>query len=332
MSFQSCARPFLAAALLALVAGLAPAQDKKDEKAEKEVEKIAEALGVKMHFFESKYFTFCSCKPAATMAKLSKTADEAFENFNVDTKVQGWKHLWQDQKTMIVVLPSKGAFKQYIKWYADTYPVWNKEQFVKNHEKSDFCHEIQQRRMIACHLKPHDLDYLIQVVAHQTGFLCANRLHFKANFVPPWLEEFTGAWIEAKTTDQMVCSTTRDSYGATPFKIDDGPKKVFKKFLELSKDSFAKGNAKTVAGIMRPRLHELKLVDLYTGYVLIDWMRSQPGKYSAWVRAVRRNWPSAIESTFSKAQQEAQEKAFKEVYNVTLPELDKALKEHAKKL
>jgi hypothetical protein len=318
---------------LFLVASPLLAQDKVDKKAKAEVEAMSKALGTKMNFFESKYYVYASCKPEGAVRKLATTADKAFEVFNRDTKIKGWRHLWQDRKAMIVLLPNKAAYRRWVKWFAENNPVWDKEQFVKQHSKSKcFMHEIGSRQVIAMFFKPHDIDYLTQVAAHQTGFVGANRLEFRPNFIPPWLEEFTGAWVEAEATGNMMCSTTRDSYGATPFKADDGPRKAFKKFKKLAKAKFKQNNAKTVKGIMKPRLYELKLNDLYTGYVLIDWMRSQPGKYTKFVKAVRKHWPGAISSEFNKEKQAAQEKAFMEVFNMKLEQVDAALKKHANKI
>ncbi|MEE9392032.1 MAG: hypothetical protein V3W41_05970 [Planctomycetota bacterium] len=327
-------------AVLLLVAGtwaILPAQEAaaskfKDLKAQKESGLISKAVGKKLNYFESKYFTWCTSKSEGVLKKVIKHADKAYQVFAKDAKITGTRRLWGDQKAMICIFANKSDFKRYVRWYSETYAVWSKQEFVKSHSNNDWFTEIQCRRVIACHLKPHDVDFIGQVVPNQIGFLAANRLHFHQNFCPPWFEESTAAWIEAKATGRLLCFTTRSNYGDSPFKVTDKPTEVFKKFMSGTKRGLKNGRFKNLKGLMKPRLGDLSYRDVQKGYAIIDWMRSQPGKYSKFVRSMKRYWPSEINTAFHKSQVTAQAKAFKAVFNMSLVEVDRAVKAHASKL
>ena len=59
-------------------------------------------------------------------------------------------------------------------------------------------------------------------------------------------------------------------------------------------------------------------------------MMSQPKKYAAFLKAMKKHWPAEVVIQHSPGKAKAQEKAFKEVFGMTLEQVDQAVLKHVK--
>jgi hypothetical protein len=105
------------------------------------------------------------------------------------------------------------------------------------------------------------------------------------------------------------------------------------KWKVATKKASKKGKLKSIKALMRVRLSELELADAQKAYATVSWMMSQDKKCAEFIAAMKRAWPRKIAMEYETGHGEAQAKAFKEVFGMSLPEVDKAIAKHiAKKL
>ncbi|HGY90264.1 MAG TPA: hypothetical protein ENK43_03725 [Planctomycetes bacterium] len=314
-------------AIVSLLSGGALAQ--QDTRAAAEVKEISKAVGKPMHFSETKHFTFCTSVPAAKAKIFSKAAEKAFDLWTKHVGTDNWRSLWASRKCMVVILRDKKAYRKFLRWYSKKYPVWDAKEFVRIHNNSNWFPEPGTRNVIVTHLKPHKEGFVVSIVVHLVGHMIVDRYRFNNNFTPGWLRESTGMWFETQTLGTIQCSCYQSAYAA--LKPDDDRRKPMSrsKLRARVKTAVLKGKAPPMAGLIkRSVLSELTFADTLKGYAVVDWMMSQPKKYASFLRKMKRAWPSDVVPQNLPAKEKAQVRAFKEVFGLSLPELDKTVKEY----
>ncbi len=315
------------AVVACLLAGATLAQN--DTRAAAEVKEIAKAVGKPMHFSETKHFTFCTSVPAAKAKVFSRAAEKAFALWTKHVGTDNWRSLWGPRKCMVVILADKKGYRKYLRWYSKKYPVWDAKQFIRTHNSSNWFPEPGTRNVIVTHLKPHKEAFVVSIVVHLVGHMIVDRYNFNNNFTPGWLRESTGMWFETQSLGTIQCSCYQSAYAA--LKPDDDRRKPMSKskLRGRVKAAVLKGKAPPMSGLIkRSALSELTFADTLKGYAVVDWMMSQPKKYAAFMRKMKRAWPADIVPQNLPGKEKAQIRAFQQVFGLSLPELDKTVKEY----
>jgi hypothetical protein len=296
-----------------------------------EVEEIAKGINTKLEFMESANFTFATAVSRSEMRALIQIAEDAYLRFAKTTGLSGWKDLFGDSRCMIVILPTKSHFKKYAEWYERKYA---RENFKSVADGARFFCVDTPRSAIAMHLKPADVEKLRFTVCHEVGHLAIMRYHFNNNFVPPWLGEAYGAWLESRVLGKNDCYCFSGGYGESGGGKEDPMAKMrFEKFRERLKSVLVKGNDRRLSQIWKLQYSEMTTEDMLKSWAVVDLMHSQgPDKFAAFLRLMKTYWPRAIRYEYFDEKGEAQEKAIKEAFGWSLEDLEAQVKRHVPKI
>ena len=320
------ASPYPAAAE---ASGSARATVPEDAKAKAEAGEISKAVGKKMHYHETKHFTWCTSVAPAQAKTISSAAEKAYKIFAKHIGTDNWRPLWGAQKAMGVVCANKRDFRRYVKWYANKYPVWNKEAFIKGRQDIDWFPEPGARPVFVTHLKPHDLKFVTAISTHLVGHMIVDRWRFHRNFTPAWLRESAAAYFEGQVIGKIVCGCYDDAYGLGTADKDRRNGIPVAKFRGRSKKQILKKRLKNMKGLAQvSTLKQVTFDDLLKGYAVVHWMMSQKGMFSKYLRAMKKHWPSAIIHEHTADKSKAQEKAFQEVFKLNFGGIDAAVSEY----
>ena len=300
----------------------------------KEAEEIARALGKvgRMNFFETANFTWCTALPKSKMTRIMNEAERSYKIFAKDAGIRSWKKLWVGgRKCMGVILANKRDYKRYVKWYANKYPVWSKDGFIKNHSRSNWFTEPATRNIMVTHLKPNDAVFVGAVMCHLVGHQCIDRYKFNNNFTPGWLRESLGLYFQGKVHGRFQCGSQDDPYGMG--EGDEVRQKGLKvsEFKNRVKKSLSRHKLKNVSTMLTlATLKELTYHDTQKGHLMVSWMLRQPGKLSKFIAATKAAWPGDIVMGNTDGKVKAQKKALKKVFDMTPEDLEIELNAYAK--
>lgn len=314
----------------AFTEGLDSFQDDKDKK---EAAAISKALGKKMNFFESANFTWCTSLPKGKMTKIMGEAERCYKMFATDAGYKSWNKFWSEgRKCMGVILANKRDYRKYVKWYANNYPVWSKDGFIKNHSSSNWFTEPSSRNVMVTHLKPNDAVFVAAVMCHLVGHHCIDRHKFNNNFTPGWLRESMGLYFQGEVHGRLQCASYDDPYGLG--EGDEARQKGLKKaeFKTRVKKSMSKNRLRNTKNIFQlATMKELTFLDTQKGHLMVSWMmkKQKKGSLSKFIQTMKSNWPATIVMENTKGKEKAQEKALKVVFDLTPPEADKVFKKFA---
>ena len=306
----------------------------QDAKAKVEVSTKSKKLGKKLRFVETKNFTWASSMSAGKTKIVSAGAEKAYKIFADHAGINEWAKMWGNQKCMAILVPAKRDYIRFNKWFAENYKVWSKKQWPINKDLADYYCESAARRIMTTYVKPNSDAHVRAIITHLTGHMLVLRYKFHNNFVPPWLEEGMAVYMEARVNKKHACKCFNDPYGSVAVDPND-PVAGYPtaKWKVATKKASKKGKLKSIKAMMRVRLAELELADAQKAYATVSWMMSQDKKCAEFIAAMKRAWPREIAMEYETGHGEAQAKAFKEVFGMSLPEVDKAIAKHiAKKL
>lgn len=303
----------------------------RDDRDREEVAKISKTLGKKMNFFETDNFTWCTSLSKGKMTKIMSEAEACYKIFARDAGYKSWKKFWAGgRKCMGVILANKRDYKRYVKWYANTYPVWSKDGFIRNHSGSNWFTEPAQRNVMVTHLKPNDEVFVAAVMCHLTGHHCVDRHKFNNNFTPGWLRESMGLYFQGKVHGRLQCASYDDPYGLG--EGDEARAKGLKQaeFKTRVKKSLSRHRLKNTKNVFElATMRELTFHDTQKGHLIVSWMLRKKGNLSNFIGAMKSGWPAEIKMENSDGKVKAQAKALKKVFDLTPEDADKALKKFA---
>lgn len=325
-------------ALLAALAATGPAQGEKpgttkfstdvtDKKAAEDAAKIAAAVNKKMTYYESTNFTWCAAVTKERMKLMVDSAETAMGTFMKDAGIADWSKLTPNQRAMIVLPETKAELDLYTAWFADNYPVTSKEKFIESKKNSSWYTSVTSRPVLAAHVEPIDDEQLRMIIAHLVGHLVANKHHFHQNYIPGWLDEGTACYLEGKVTGHLGVRCFNAEHGSkrpkTKEKITFRGESVAN-FMLKAKNVMSGKSGRSLDEILKTTMYELSLEDAEKSYAMVAWMASQPGKLPEFLKVLKREWPSEVTDGYLPKKGEAQTKAIKEVFGLTVPEAEKA--------
>lgn len=301
-----------------------------DPKAETEVKDVSTTLGKDLLYLESDNFTYASSINEARMRPIMDGVERVYEKFSADAGIKQWADLFGPQRPMVLLVPTKREYDQYVAWYAEKYPVYDKAKFKTAKQAATYFFTTATRPVLITHVKPNDDEFLKQVICHLAGHVMVHRYKFHNNFVPPWLEEGAAIFYEGMACGKVACRCFSGSFYGKQDAVD--PTIVhgqpLDKFRAKAKSDVGTTRSKNMTALWKMQLGELTLEDVEKAYVCISWMASQPGKFPEFLKAMKKAWPAEVTSLYSEAKGKAQETAFKEVFGKTMDEIEAALKAH----
>ena len=304
-----------------------------DTLAEEEAKKVGESLGREMFYYETEHFTWCASLPESRMRPIAEGAEAVYRLFAEITGVKSWRELYEKQRCMGVLLPSKREYEQYVSFYAETYKTWNKEKFVASKTSVSYYFTPSSRPTLVTHVKPNDDDFLRQIMSHMAAHSLVNRFAYHNNFLPAWLEEAVSVWFEGEVCGKVAC---RCFSGTFYGKAEQADPKItaglpLAKWKTKTKVDTQTTRAKNLTALWRLQLGELTLEDVEKGYAVVSWMMTDRPKFAEFMKIMKKNWPKDVNSEYSDAKGKAQEIAFKEAYGKSIDEVEAAVKLHVQK-
>ncbi len=304
-------------------------QENKDRE---EANEISKAIGGKaVTFHETENFVWVASMPLGKLTKITAEAEACYKLFADQAGIKDWKELWAgDRKCMGVILGNKADYKRYVRWYAEKYPVWNKQQFQNEHSSSMWFQVPVPRNVMVTHLKPNDEDTVAAVMCHLMGHLVVDRYKFNNNFTPGWLRESMGVYFQGEVHGKMLCGNYQDPYGLGSG--DQNRQKGLKKsdYRSRAKKEMAGGRLRNLKTFFSLQVeNELEFEDTLKGHILLSWMLKEKGKLPEFIAEMKKRWPGDINSSFSPDKEKAQNEALKAVYDIEPEKLDRELTKFA---
>ena len=322
-------------ALLALIcmAICAPriAAQKVDYK--EEVEGIAKASRVPLQLLETENFVIAYTTTAKTAKEVGKVGEKALK---VWKELKGSKTLEEawgrsregDLKVLTFVLKSKVDMKRIAKWYDKKYKPY--EGFSDVISSGSYFPQPDPRTTIFMHAMPISQKDLPGVMAHEVGHMCMHRHEYHHNFLPPWLEEGFGIWMEGKVMGKTECFCFHGSYGDNSSSGSLTGSK-WSKWRARAKSLAKRGADKNLKDIYRLRMNEIGQLEATKAASVIDYMIAEsPKKFCKFVAAMKGFWPKSYESTFIPEHFKAQNRALQQVFSCDTATMDDRWRKWAK--
>lgn len=292
------------------------------QEAEAEVRALEAAVGSKFHFEESKNFIWALEMSSAQAKPLVDTGERAMATWQEMTGEDSWRGLFGARKALIVCTKDRRSYMRFLAWYEKTHPVgWSGFQDVAS--AGEFFVMPAPRVAAMFHLKPRPLEEAPGVVAHEIGRLLAMRHAFHNNFLPPWLEEGFGLWLEAKVTGRNVTFTFGEAYGAKDLAKDKLTGITWASWKAIVRDMATKRKDAAMKAILPKRMSELGADNTGKAWSVIDYLIQKDAKaFPKYLQLMKRYWPRVMKPEWDPKHGEAQAKALQEAYGLTMETLD----------
>ena len=314
-------------AIVALTLVVTPAQDYKAE-----FEEIRASTKLRLWFHESENFVWASGLNAAQTRPCVRAAEKAFSIWKDITGTESWREMWGRKKCLVLVGKNKGEYRKLIRWYGrkhDPYPGFQQAAIPNNYFPNQ-----NKRVAFFMHSRPLDVKTLPYVAAHEVGHLCVWRFSWNQYFVPPWLEEGMGLYLEAKTFNRTRCFCFGGAYGDASGSAEKLFDIAWGKWKETVRKMVRKRSDKQMKTILRLRHNQIGAAEAGKSWSVIDFMvQRDKKKFTRFMRQMKAYWPQkgAPRPDFRPEKQKAQERALKDGFDWTFDELDTEWRAWAKK-
>lgn len=314
-------------AVVLIACAVVSAQDYKAE-----FEEIKEATKLKLRFQESESFVWVSGLGSAQLKPCVKAAEKAFSIWKDITGTATWSEMWGRKKCLVLVGKNKGQYRKMLRWYArkhDPYPG-----FLQAATPNNYFPNQNKRVAFFMHAMPLDVKTLPYVAAHEVGHLCVWRFRWNQYFVPPWLEEGMGLYLEARTFNRTRCYCFGGTYGDASGSAEKLFDIEWRKWKETVKRMVRKRSDKEMKSILRLRHNQIGAAEAGKSWSVIDFMiKKDKRAFTRFMRQLKYHWPQTggPRPEYTPEKQKAQERALKDGFDWTFDELDKEWRDWAKK-
>lgn len=314
-------------ALLLVLATPALAQSSYQE----EFDAIARGVRTKFHFEESNNFVWALEMGAGPAKKVIQTGEKAMSIWFEISGTDSWRRVFGDKKCLIVVTKNRSNYRRFAKWYEKTYPMgWT--GFVDVATSGEFFPNPHPRVMIMHHMRPRPIEEVPGVVAHEIGRILMMRHEFHRNFIPPWLEEGFGLYLEARATGRNVCFTFGEAYGSAAATKDKLTGITWSKWKAQIRGDARKRRDTPLKAMLPKRLSSLGADDAGKAWSVIHYLVTKDKKaFPKFIKLMKRYWPKDRKPEWDEKKRTAQARALEEAYGLTIDQLDDAWRKFAGK-
>lgn len=131
---------------------------------------------------------------------------------------------------------------------------------------------------------------MVFCAAHHAGHIALNGMFPGYTYLPVWLDEGMGAWMEVEVMGDSLTACATTGYGVGAVRKDKwSTSSTWKANL---KQAIADGSVTPVSRLLVKPLNKLGWKDIAKAWSVIDWwITTDPDKFRAFVRAVRKRYP-----------------------------------------
>jgi len=317
-----------------------------DAELQKEIDSMNAEMNVKVNCVPGKNFDFVGTINPSQLQLLMEAAERAFKVFEDITAGAGGvagptatgsaqttagkspaEVLFNGRKCLIAVFSNSNQYQAFGRWY-DNHFKEGGSNFSAMKTQTYFPYA-WPRACAVTHLKPHDMNMLKNVVAHEVGHVVGYRYAYNNNYPPVWFVEGLATIIEGKSTGSTSCYCFSGGYGDANSANKNLVNREFSKYKAQIKSVVKAKQDKAVDHIMKLQLDAMTMNDVAKAMAVVDYMiKTDPTKMSQFLGLTKKYWPQQIERDWVPAKGEAQKRALKEVWNLEWPELDEAVRKH----
>ena len=319
-----------------------------DPELQKEIDAINTAMSVKLNCVAGKNFDLVGTINPTQLQLLMEVADRTFKIFEEVTAGSGGvagasatgngsasgapagktpaEALFGGRKCLVAVFNNGTQYQAFGKWYDEYYKF--PYNFADMKTRTYFPYA-WPRSCIATHLKPHDMNMLRNVIAHEIGHVCGYRFAYNNADSPIWFVEGLATCLEGRATGTTNCYCFSGGYGDANASAKTLVNREWAKWKAQVKTQVKAKQEKTTEALLRMKLNEMTMNDVGKAMAVVDyWMKNEPAKLTQWIAATKKHWPQPFQADWSPAKGEAQKRALKEVFGMEWPELDEAVRKH----
>jgi len=131
---------------------------------------------------------------------------------------------------------------------------------------------------------------MVFCAAHHAGHIALNGMFPGYTYLPVWLDEGFGAWMEVAVMGDSLTACATTGYGVGAVRKDKWS--TSSTWKENLKQAIAVGSVTPVSRLLVKPLNKLGWRDIAKAWSVIDWwITTDPDKFRAFVRAVRKRYP-----------------------------------------
>jgi hypothetical protein len=176
---------------------------------------LSSQIGVELTAESSENFAIQTAFPRENAEKVLLAAEEAYTLFRRQFSIRD--AMWKG-RCLIVLLSGRDEFLKYAAQFEKDNglgPAW-----LQNAKLGQGYYTFAPPAMVDVKLGRHEDDF-VNAAVHKVGHVCINLLHFRTNYVPPWLDEGFAALIEQKVSKRVMNYCFSTGYGSKDRKLED---------------------------------------------------------------------------------------------------------------
>jgi hypothetical protein len=317
-----------------------------DAELQKEIDSMNAEMNVKLNCVPGKNFDVVGTINPTQLALLMEVADRAFKVFEEVTSGAGGvagpsttgqtpapagqtpaEVLFNGRKCLIAVFNNSNQYQAFGRWYDGHFKDGGSNALTM--KTRTYFPYAWPRACVVTHLKPHDMNMLRNVVAHEVGHVVGYRYAYNNNYPPVWLVEGLATWIEGKTMGTTNCYCFSGGYGDANSASKNLVNREWSKWKAQLKSLVKAKQDKAVDHIMKMQLDAMTMNDVGKAMALVDYMtKTDSAKFARFLATAKKYWPPQVEYEWLPAKGEAQKKALQEVWAMDWPELDEAVRKY----
>lgn len=181
----------------------------------RQAEALSDEIGVPLSAESSENFAIQTAFPRENAEKVLLAAEEGYALFRRQFSVKD--AMWKG-KCLIVLLAGRDEYLRYATHFEREHglgPSW-----LQNAKIGQGYYTFAPPAMVDVKLGRHEDDF-VNAAVHKVGHVCVNLLHFRTNYVPPWLDEGLAALLEQKVTKRVMNYCFSTGYGSKDRNLED---------------------------------------------------------------------------------------------------------------
>jgi hypothetical protein len=131
---------------------------------------------------------------------------------------------------------------------------------------------------------------MVYCAAHHAGHIALNGMFPGYTYLPVWLDEGMGAWMEVAVMGNSLTACATTGYGVGAVRKDKWS--TSSTWPESLRQAIVDGSVTPLSQLLAKPLNKLGWKDIAKAWSVIDWwIKTDPEKFQAFVQAVRKRYP-----------------------------------------
>lgn len=179
---------------------------------------LSAEIGVELTAESSENFAIQTAFSRENAEKVLLAAEEGYALFRRQFSVKDQMPPMWKGRCVVVLLAGRDEYLKYAAHFEKEHGLGS--SWLQNAKIGQGYYTFAPPAMVDVKLGRHEDDF-VNAAVHKVGHICANLLHFRTNYVPPWLDEGLAALLEQKVTKRVMNYCFSTGYGSKDRNLED---------------------------------------------------------------------------------------------------------------